>query len=118
MSALLGEVGLTALWFSARVLQLPAYDAAVLGMLAVRLAVTFVQAAAAFSLGQHSRSGPTLARYAFLTSAVVLTFEIGGRLTPTNVFPSHRWFVVAAYWVYAALAALAAGRVRTTIPSV
>jgi hypothetical protein len=49
-----------------------------------------------------------------LVSAVLLTIETGWRLTPTDLDPTWRWPLVAAYWVYA-LGAVYALR-RATVP--
>src|SRR5687767_14696284 len=92
--------------------MLPTYGAAALAVLGGRLVIAVLQSAAAFSLHQRSQIGPRLARNAFLSSAIVLTVELGARLTPTSVFPSHRWVYLAAYWIYAAVAAAVSDRFR------
>lgn len=92
--------------------MLPTYGTAALAVLGVRFVIAVLQSAAAFSLYQRSKIGPSLARNAFLSSAIVLTVELGARLTPTSVFPSHRWVYLAGYWIYAALAAAFSERLR------
>jgi hypothetical protein len=42
-----------------------------------------------------------IARIAVVSSAVVTTVGIGGRLAPTDLDPAFRWYAVAAYWAYA-----------------
>jgi hypothetical protein len=53
------------------------------------------------TLRQGRPGGAALARWAFLTSAVMLTIELSAGLTPTNTFPGHRPPIIAGYWAYA-----------------
>lgn len=113
---LFGEAALTALWLAGRVTALPTYGVAALAVLGGRLVIAVLQSAAAFSLSQSSPLGARLASRAFLASAILLTLELGARIMPTSVFPSHRWFYVVGYWIYAGTAAVLSEMVRRRTP--
>jgi hypothetical protein len=107
---LLGEACWTALWIARLLPTLAAREWPTLAVLALRSGVGLLQSAAGFGMVQRLAWASRVARLSFLVSAVVLTLELGARVTPTNVFPSHRWPLVAAYWIYAALAVLMSTR--------
>ena len=48
-----------------------------------------------------------------LVVGFLLALELGARLRPTNVFPSHRWVVVAIYAAYALVGVAMAVRLRS-----
>ena len=91
--------------------MLSAYGWMTLVMIGLRVGVTALQMAAVSSLTQHSASASRLASAALLMSALLLTVELGAD-SATNVFPSHRWPIIGAYWVYACLGALGARTIR------
>jgi hypothetical protein len=67
---------------------------------AMRLVVAVQQFTAGWlALGNRPPSS-VIARWAYLQSATLLTFELGFRFSPTNVFPAYRWWFVGAYWIY------------------
>jgi hypothetical protein len=91
----------------ARILSLAAiYDAPVFVMVALRGAVTALQAVAGLRLWQQAPVGGRLAELGFLSSAVLLVFEVGFVLAPSSIFPDLRWYVVGGYALYAVVATL------------
>ena len=94
-----------AAWVAALVSTLPARDSLTLAVIALRAAVSAVQIVSSVLLFENRPPGATLARWAFLTSAGLLTLEIGFRLAPSNLDPTFRWWIVGGYWVYASVAA-------------
>ena len=111
-TGLVVEIVLAISWLAGLLPMLPAYGWMTLAMIGLRVGATALQMAAVSSLTQHTTAAPRLAAAAFLVSALLLTLELGARLTPTNVFPSHRWPIVSAYWVYASLGTLGARTLR------
>jgi uncharacterized membrane protein (DUF2068 family) len=83
-----------------------AYDATVWLMAALRAVVTVLQGTAAWTLWRAMPPGPLFARAAIVSSAVVLTLEIGARLAPSSLPPGTRGPVIVAYWLYAAVVLL------------
>ena len=77
------------------------YSILVLGMVGVRIAVTALQATAAWQLFTRAPSGVALARLGLAASAVLIVLELGFRLAPSNVLPGWRYPTVAAYCLYA-----------------
>ena len=106
------EIFRTASWLAARLPMAGAYELSTLAMIGVRCAVTAFQAAAAYSLMRHSPGASRLAATAFVLAAVTLTLELGAYLTPSNVFPAHRWPLIATYWAYALTCSWAATRLH------
>ena len=92
--------------------MLAGYSATTLAIIGLRLSVTAIQAAAAYALITRNPGAARLAGMAFVLGAVTLTLELGLHLAPSNLFPSHRWPVVGAYWVYALLCTWAAARLH------
>ncbi len=80
-----------------------AYDATVWLMTALRAIVTVLQGTAAWTLWQALPPGSLFARVAVVSSAVVLTLEIGARLAPSSLPPGTRGPVIVGYWIYAAV---------------
>lgn len=82
----------------------------------LRLPVGMMQFTGGWLLAAARPPGDTVARIAFLTSAVLTTLETGFRLAPTNADPTYRWPIVGAYWIYALGMTWLVGRVvpRTT----
>jgi hypothetical protein len=112
-SCLVVEVVVTGSWLASALPMLPVYGWATLLMIAARVIATASQSAAIYGLVEHNTTGPDLSATAFLTSAVVLTLELGTRLAPSNVFPSHRWPIVGMYWLYALAGTLLSRRLQT-----
>jgi hypothetical protein len=99
--ALLGLQGL------ARFVEIAAaYDATVWLMAALRAVVTVLQGTAGWTLWRTMPPGPLFARVAIVSSAVVLTLEIGAHLAPSSLSPGTRGPVIVAYWLYATVALL------------
>jgi hypothetical protein len=92
---------------------LAVYDVTVLVMVALRAAVTALQAGAAWSLWREAPAGPVLGRWAFTSSAALLVFELGLAFSPSSVTPGLRWPSVAAYGAYACVAIVLLGRRRS-----
>jgi hypothetical protein len=80
-----------------------AYDGVVWLLTALRALVTAAQAAAAWALLERRPPATFLTTAAVLSSATLLTLEIGGRLAPNSLPPGTQWPTVAAYWLYAAI---------------
>ena len=80
------------------------YPGRVVALLALRAAVAAAECSGGWSLATHGRAGPALARWALAASAILTTFEVGWRLTPTDLWPGYRWYYVCGYWLYAAAA--------------
>jgi hypothetical protein len=111
-SCLVVEVVVTGSWLASALPMLPVYGWLTLMMIAARVTATAIQSAAIYGLVEHNATGPGLCAIAFPTSAVVLTLELGARLTPSNVFPSHRWPIVGMYWLYAVAGTLLSRRLQ------
>jgi hypothetical protein len=108
----LGLEGLySGLWIAGLLPTLAARDAATLVLVALRAGVSALELVGAWMLSNNRVSGTPLARGALAASAVLIAAETGGRLAPTNLDPTYRWWIVAAYGIYAAAAIWAAGRV-------
>jgi hypothetical protein len=102
ISFLLVVEGLTTGWWLARILpSIQGYDRAALILVAARTVIGGMQLAGGFFLLGRRLAAGTLARFALLASAMLTTFEIGGRMAPTDLDPTFRWPLVIAYWVYA-----------------
>jgi uncharacterized membrane protein (DUF2068 family) len=90
-----------------------AYDGTVWLLAAMRAAVTAIQVAAAWMLWEQRPPAPLFARVAVLSSAVLLTLEVGARLAPSNLAPGTRGPVLVGYWVYAVIAVFVLRRQST-----
>jgi hypothetical protein len=77
------------------------YSGFTVAMLVMRAFVGVLQFASGWMLVQDGPFGRKCGRTALVVSAVLTTLELGFRLAPTSVFPSYRWPLVGAYWVYA-----------------
>lgn len=90
----------SALWAARIASAAAAHDAVVLGMVALRVAVTALQAVAAWLLVRRAPPAFVLARAAFAGSAVLLVLELGARLAPSSIAPGLRYRYLAAYVLY------------------
>ncbi|HWB29418.1 MAG TPA: hypothetical protein VG736_02870 [Vicinamibacterales bacterium] len=107
IALLLGIEALVGVQGLARFVEVAAaYDATVWMMAALRAVVTVLQGTAAWTLWRAMPPGPLFARVAVVSSAVVLTLEVGAHLAPSSLPPGTRGPVIVAYWVYAALVLL------------
>jgi hypothetical protein len=84
-----------------RVQSFAVYPAAIDALFALRGVVGVLQFASGWMLVRNAGPGRPFARVALLASACLLTLELGFALAPTSVFPTFRWPVVVAYWIYA-----------------
>ena len=107
---LIAESLLTVIWCARLVPELVVYPWTVAVLAGVRALVAALQFAAGMMVLRDHPAGRGFARVAFAASAVLLAVELGGNLTPSNVFPSYRWPLVAGYGVYALCAIWLAGR--------
>ena len=98
------EVVNAMLWSSRIVSAAATYDAVVLLMVLIRVAVSALQAISAWMLVERAPPALTFATYGFLLSAVLIVFELGFRLSPSNVTPGLRTPVIVAYILYAGAA--------------
>jgi len=77
------------------------YPWTVVALALLRATVAIGQFAAGWMLVDDTPFGAWLGRAVLLSSAALLTVELGLRAAPTSVFPSYRWPAVGAYWLYA-----------------
>src|SRR5262245_5191114 len=95
----------TGVWIARAVPVLDSFGLAALLLAVLRIFIGAMQLVGGVFLIGGRPSAFTLSRTALIASAVVTTFEIGARITPTNLVPDWRWPLVIAYWIYAAGAA-------------
>jgi hypothetical protein len=104
IAMLLAIEALNSVLWSARILSAAAaYGAVVLVMVLLRVATSALQATSAWMLTGRALPALTFSRVAVVSSAVLLTFEIGLRLSPSSILPGLRWPAVVAYGLYALL---------------
>jgi hypothetical protein len=102
LAVLLAVEALNSTLWAARIISAaPAYDAVVLFMVLLRVAVSALQGVSAWMLTGRALPAIAFARPAFALSAVLLVFEIGFRLSPSSIQPGLRLPSVAAYILYA-----------------
>ncbi len=89
------------LYVAGLVSALPGHDPLVIVVILARGVVGALQFTAGWVLVNRRPPGVALARYAFLSSAILTTLAVGFNLAPTSVYPWWRWQVTAIYWVYA-----------------
>jgi hypothetical protein len=82
------------------------YPPLVIVVVALRVMATVFQAACTWTLIQRLPPALVLTRWTFPAVAALVTLEVGLRLAPSSVFPGHRWPLVAAYWLVAAVVIL------------
>lgn len=91
----------TALWIAGLLPTIGAQSRTVVTVITLRAMVGVAEIMAArFLLARRAGARP-LAQMTLIGSATLLTVEIGARLSPTNMDPTYRWPLVAAYWIYA-----------------
>jgi hypothetical protein len=100
------------LWIAALLPSLGVRDRTTVVLVCLRAAVSAIQMVSGVLLRLGRMSAPALARAALLASAVLMPLELGLRLVPTNMDPTYRWWLVAAYAVYAGSAIWYLGRAR------
>ena len=98
---LIAEGVWTLVWFTQLLSSLGWRDKSSVVFILARGLVGAVQLSTGWGLASRRPSSAALARWVLLVSAVLLTIEIGWRLTPTDLDPTWRWPLVLAYWVYA-----------------
>src|SRR5438552_3312803 len=91
----------SALWVARLLPSLGVRDRTTVALVCVRAAISSVELVSGVLLRLGRISAPVLARAALLASASLMPFEVGFRLVPTNLDPTYRWWIVAAYAVYA-----------------
>ncbi len=100
----------SAFWVAGLLPTLSDRDAAAVALICARTGVSAVELVSAWLLFKNRLPGPTLARAALAASSGLVALETGWRLAPTNLDPTYRWWLVAAYWLYAGAAIWAIGR--------
>ena len=100
------------LWIAALLPSLGVRDRTTVVLVCLRAAASAIQMVSGVLLRLGRMSAPALARTALLASAVLMPLELGLRLVPTNMDPTYRWWLVAAYGVYAGSAIWYLGRAR------
>lgn len=102
LAVLLAVEALNSTLWAARIISAaPVYDAVVLLMVLLRVALSGLQGVSAWMLTGGAPPALTFARLAFALSAMLLVFEIGFRLSPSSIQPGLRLPVIAAYILYA-----------------
>ena len=102
LAALLALEAVNSVSWASRILSAAAaYDVVVLGMVLLRVLVSALQGVSAWLLISHALPAVALARLALISSAVLLVFEVGLRLSPSGLTPGTRLPVIVAYAVYA-----------------
>ena len=96
----------SALRFATRFSYVMIYPALTVSLIAMRLVVAVQQFGAGWMVIGGRPPGPPFARVALAQSAVLVTFELGFGLAPTNLFPAYRWWAVGVYWIYALIGIL------------
>lgn len=94
----------SALWIVTLLPSLGVRDRTTVALVCLRAAVGAIQVVSGVLLRLGRMSAPALARAALLASATLTPFETGWRLVPTNLDPTYRWWLVAAYEAYALIA--------------
>jgi hypothetical protein len=103
LSALLVLEGLVAgTWVAGHLSLLAVYPAVTLALMAVRGFVGALEFAAGWLVIRRQPAALRFAEVALVSSAVLLTLEIGADLAPNSFLPGYRWPAVVVYWVYAA----------------
>ena len=109
---LIAEGASSGYWITTLVPRFGGFDAIVDVVLALRALVAAAQVAGGIALRARRPVATPLAQSALIASAVLMVFEVGARIAPSNLTPSLRVPVVAAYAIYAAFAAWALQRAR------
>jgi hypothetical protein len=101
---LLLEGALSGLWIWNLLPGLAGRDALTLSLIAGRALVSVAQMVSFWCLRTRRPFAATLTTRTLLAAGVLMTCETGLRLSPTNLDPSFRWYVVVGYWAYVAVA--------------
>ena len=102
VSVLLVVEGLTgALRLAGLLPTLQVYGPLTVGLLLIRGLISALQCTGGWWLAGGRPTAAPIIRAAMIASAVLTVLETGLRLTPSNLDPTFRWWVVAAYGVYA-----------------
>jgi hypothetical protein len=98
---LIAEGLLGALWLANLVPVIAAHGPVTIALIVARGLVAAAQLMSGWLLIRRRPPGAPIARGALLASAALVILEIGLRLAPSNLDPTFRWPVVAAYGAYA-----------------
>jgi hypothetical protein len=103
---LIAEGVWTLVWLTQLLSSLGWRDKSSVAVILARGVVGAVQLTTGWGLASRRPPALALARWVLAASAVLLTIEVGWRLTPTDLDPTYRWPFVVAYWIYALVAIL------------
>ena len=98
---LIAEGLLEALWLANVVPVIAAHGPLTVVLLIARGLVAAALLMSGWQILGSRLPAAAIARGALIASAVLITLEIGMRLSPSNLDPTFRWPVVVAYWGYA-----------------
>lgn len=98
---LLAEAVMNGMWVARLIPRLHLYGLLVGAFVVLRAAVAALQGTAGMMIVAGRPAAILFGQRALLLSAGLLTFELGARIAPTNLFPSWRWPAVGLYWTYA-----------------
>jgi len=99
--ALVVEAAMSAMWIAQIIPRLDTYGPLIGAFVLIRAVTAALQGTAGVMAFAGHPAAVLFGQRALLLSAVLLTFELGAGVTPTSVFPTWRWPLVAAYWAYA-----------------
>jgi hypothetical protein len=107
IAALLALEGLsTGVAVVSRVQALAIYPPLTVALILARAGIGIAQFGSAWMLVTNQDAGRVFARVVLLTSACLVTLELGLDLAPSNLFPAYHRPAVIAYWIYALAAAV------------
>lgn len=98
------EAANSGLWLAKILPTLAVRDWTNVVLILLRGGVSSLQIVGAVLLRTGRLSGVPIARASLAGSALLIPFEVGLRLVPTNADPTYRWWIVVGYWVYVAVA--------------
>ena len=98
------DAGDTVAWLAGVIPGVGAVDVTAFGLVAVRGLVGSVEAIAAWLLVRNEPTARPLSIVAVIGAASVTTLIVGLGLAPSDVPPGARGYVVAVYWLIAAVA--------------
>ena len=98
------EAANSGLWLAKLLPTLAVRDWTSVALILLRAGVSSLQLAAAVFVRTGRLSGVPMVRAGLAGSALLIPFEVGLRLVPTNADPTYRWWMVAGYWAYVTVA--------------
>jgi hypothetical protein len=107
---LIAEGAASGYWIATLLPRLRGLETAVDVLVALRALIAAAEVAAGIALRARRPAGVLLTRSALASSAVLMIFETGWAMAPSDLTPSLRWPIVGGYIAYALLASWLVGR--------